>query len=59
MKNGQLQFGTKAPFAGVAMDKDGSDCTTTSLSALRGAAVASEQYSTGVSPSHWVRDGER
>lgn len=57
--SGKMEFGTKAPFPGLVMDQDKTNCTTTSQAALRHAASASEQYSAGVSPSHWVRDGEQ
>jgi len=50
--------GTEHPLPGLVMDKDNDDCTTTSKDAVRNAAGASRQWSSGLDRVHWVRDGE-
>jgi hypothetical protein len=49
--------GNAEPLPGLAMDKDGSDCTATSPQAVRSAAAASETWAT-VESVTWVRDGD-
>jgi hypothetical protein len=43
------------------MDKEGNNCTTTSLDALRAAGVASEKWAQAgsMTVTRWVRDGDK
>ena len=54
------RYGTLAPAAGLTMDADANDCTTTSQDAARHAAAESEHWTKpdGFTASHWLRDGD-
>ena len=57
---GKISFATHSPFPGLVMDKDGENCTASSVEALRNAAIASAKLpDDSPSETRWVRDGDR
>jgi hypothetical protein len=57
-KGEDMAGGTKKPFPGMIMD-EGGDCTTTSPTALRSAAKASQPWTHPLGEAHWVRDADK
>ena len=56
----KISLATQAPFPGLVMDKDGQNCTPSSVAALRNAALESAKLPGDVpSDTRWVRDGDR
>jgi hypothetical protein len=58
--DGQQRYGTLHPLAGLTMDSDNNDCTTTSPAVARLAAEESRAWTPpeSVNADHWVREGD-